>query len=118
MSLLPCAPHRWPRFSACVDALLALPDIDRERWLAALPAEDSDLLTPLRRLLHGLAAPDDDFLVRPQALEAVLQPGQRVASAAEPRCKAPTAPATLLGRASGPPLSIGIVRPTAESVGA
>jgi serine/threonine protein kinase len=78
MSPLPCAPHRWPRFSECVDVLLALPNADREPWLAALPPKDADLRPPLRRLLQGLAAPDDGFLVKPQAMERPLQPGQRI----------------------------------------
>ena len=54
---LPCPPDQWPRFSARLDELLALPDAERSAWLAALPAADADLRDGLaevvRHALHG-----------------------------------------------------------------
>ncbi len=72
---LPCAPARWPRFSALLDDALALPPGQRATWLAALPAADADLHDGLRRVLAADTRPDDAFLQRPRARLAAGRDG-------------------------------------------
>jgi serine/threonine protein kinase len=55
----------WKRLSPLLDAALDLPADERERWLAALPAEHRDLCDSLRELLSKRAHFEtDDFLQR------------------------------------------------------
>lgn len=61
---LPCAPERWPVFSARLDALLALPDAAaRAAALATLPADEADLAPALAAVLAATpATAGDGFL--------------------------------------------------------
>jgi serine/threonine-protein kinase len=59
---LPCPPDQWPRFSARLDELLALPDAERSAWLAALPAADADLRDGLSEVLRSLPGAGEGFL--------------------------------------------------------
>ena len=59
---LPCPPEHWPRFSARLDEMLALPEAERSAWLAALPAGDADLRAGLAGVLHRLPTAGDGFL--------------------------------------------------------
>ena len=67
---LPCPPEMWPRFSALLDELLALPLGERSAWLAALPATQAELRAGLAAVLTGLTAGDDGFLHNPPSLPA------------------------------------------------
>ncbi len=59
---------QWPRLSALLDIALIQPAHQREAWLAALPAEQADLATELRRMLDAQAGADEaSFLGRPPA---------------------------------------------------
>ncbi len=81
---LPCPPALWPRFSARLDELLALPEAERDAWIAALPEDDAALRAGLAAVLAGLSDADADFLSAPPPLPAphgphgVHQPGQQI----------------------------------------
>jgi tetratricopeptide (TPR) repeat protein len=80
---LPCLPEQWPRFSARLDELLALPEGDRAGWLAALPADDADLRDGLAAVLAGLPQAGGGFLsgVPPQPSQPPqngAEPGQQI----------------------------------------
>ena len=79
---LPCPPDQWPRFSARLDEMLALPEAARAGWLAALPAADADLREGLAAVLAGLPGASGGFLsgVPPlaPATTGSAQPGQAV----------------------------------------
>jgi len=59
---LPCPPDAWPRFSARLDEMLALPEGEREAWLARLPATEADLRDGLAEVLQGLPGAGGAFL--------------------------------------------------------
>ncbi len=59
---LPCPPDAWPRFSARLDEMLALPEGEREAWLAGLPPTDADLHDGLAEVLQGLPGAGGAFL--------------------------------------------------------
>ena len=79
---------QWPRLSALLDIALIQPANQRVAWLAALPPEQADLATELRRMLDAQAGADEaSFLGRPpeaaaiaaeQAEEAPLQASAQV----------------------------------------
>ncbi len=50
--MLPDISANWPVLSALLDEVLALPPVEREGWLRALPAEHWPLRETLRRLLE------------------------------------------------------------------
>ena len=50
---------QWPRLSALLDIALIQPAHQREAWLAALPPEQADLATELRRMLDAQAGADE-----------------------------------------------------------
>ncbi|MCE4555718.1 serine/threonine-protein kinase [Pelomonas cellulosilytica] len=71
---LPCPPDQWPRFSARLDQLLALPEAERAGWLAALPEADADLRDGLAAVLDGLPGAGGAFLDGPPTLPPVTAP--------------------------------------------
>ena len=72
---LPCPPAQWPRFSARLDEMLALPDGERAAWLAALPPADADLRDGLAAVLQGLPAAGAGFLDELPPLDDAPSPG-------------------------------------------
>ena len=63
---------QWPRLSALLDIALVQPADQREAWLAALPPEQADLATELRRMLDAQAGADEaSFLGRPPEAAAI-----------------------------------------------
>ena len=62
---LPCPPDQWPRFSARLDELMALPETDRAAWLAALSDADADLRPGLAAVLACLPESGGGFLSGP-----------------------------------------------------
>ncbi|MBT9492045.1 MAG: serine/threonine protein kinase, partial [Paucibacter sp.] len=60
----------WPRYSARLDELLALPEPERSAWLAGLPEADADLRPGLAAVLAGLPGVTDDFLSGPASFSA------------------------------------------------
>lgn len=80
---LPCPPDRWPRFSELLDALMALPEAERDAWLAALPEPDADLQPALAAVRAGLKDDTDTFLsgsprLPPSAKGPSHQAGQHI----------------------------------------
>ncbi len=81
---LPCPAELWPRFSARLDELLALPAADRAAWLAALPEQDVPLRASLAAVLAGLDDEDPGFLsapplwVAPPGPPSPHHPGQQI----------------------------------------
>lgn len=75
---LPCPPDAWPRFSARLDEMLALPEGEREAWLARLPATDADLRDGLAEVLQGLPGAGGAFLDSLPAVTATdtTRPGE------------------------------------------
>lgn len=64
MARLEVDPAAWASLNRLLDQGLALSPADREAWLEGLPAIQAPLVTRLRRLLDGQAAPGADrFLV-------------------------------------------------------
>ena len=65
---LPCPPALWPRFSARLDEMLALPEPEQAPWLAALPKADAELRPGLAGVLAGLTGAAGNFLSGPPLL--------------------------------------------------
>ncbi len=65
---LPCPPALWPRFSARLDEMLALPEPEQAPWLAALPEADAELRPGLAAVLAGLTGAAGNFLSGPPQL--------------------------------------------------
>ncbi|MFN7664217.1 MAG: protein kinase domain-containing protein [Inhella sp.] len=55
---LPCPPEHWSAFSLRLDEAMAMPEAEREAWLAALPASDVVLAPYLAAVLRHLSAPE------------------------------------------------------------
>jgi eukaryotic-like serine/threonine-protein kinase len=58
-------PARLKRVNALLEAALALPESERERWLKTLPPEQQALAPTLRAMLARASAQTDSFLRRP-----------------------------------------------------
>ncbi len=52
----------WPRVKALFAAAVDLPEVERERWIAAQCGDDADTLEELRSLLAAQSGPHSDFL--------------------------------------------------------
>lgn len=74
----------WARISGLLDDALAVPSTERERWLANLPAKDTDLAATLRDLLARAGAETDDFMRRPVRLRAAPEEAPVQFAAAQP----------------------------------
>lgn len=64
----PADPERLRRVNALLEVALALPLGERDAWLAALPADDHEVVPALRALLARAAVETDTFMRRPLAL--------------------------------------------------
>jgi serine/threonine-protein kinase len=79
---LPCPAPLWPRFSALLDALLELPEGERDSWLSRLDGEDAAIKPWLARVLRSNAtASTVDFLtppLLPEGFDHAFQPGMQI----------------------------------------
>ena len=63
---------RLRRVNALLEAALALPEAERDAWLATLPAAQQDLVPTLRAMLARAGVETDHFLNRPIVLPSAL----------------------------------------------
>lgn len=77
MTVLPCPPAQWARFSRLLDSALELPEAGRLPWLATLAGEDAICRPWLARVLGSQAATGGAFL-QPVADAPALAAGDRV----------------------------------------